>query len=121
MQTTVFKQPDTQEELEHMIAQAHEKGQRLRIVGSALSPNGIALSSEGMINLAALDQIIHVDEKKGQVRVQAGARVSQVVDALRPHGLTLQNFASIAEQQIGGFMQIGAHGTGAYVPPVCRG
>ena len=42
----------------------------------------------------------------------------QVIEALRPHGLTLPNLASIAEQQIGGFIQVGAHGTGARIPPV---
>ncbi|CAI7934563.1 unnamed protein product [Closterium sp. NIES-54] len=50
--------------------------------------------------------------------MQAGARVEQVVEALRPHGLTLQNYASVREQQIGGFIQVGAHGTGAGIPPV---
>lgn len=29
-----------------------------------------------------------------------------MVDALAPHGLTLQNFASISEQQMGGFLQV---------------
>lgn len=53
-----------------------------------------------------------------QVRVQAGAKVQDVVEALRPHGLTLQNFASVREQQIGGFTQVSAHGTGATLPPV---
>lgn len=43
-----------------------------------------------------------------QVRVQAGCRVQQVADALKPHGLTLQNYASIREQQIGGFTQVRA-------------
>ena len=33
--------------------------------------------------------------------------VLQVVEALRPYGLTLQNFASIREQAIGGFVQVG--------------
>lgn len=42
----------------------------------------------------------------------------QVVEALKPYGLTLQNYASIKEQQIGGFTQAGAHGTGAGIPPV---
>lgn len=37
---------------------------------------------------------------------QAGARVQQVVDALAPHGMTLQNYASISEQQLGGFLQV---------------
>lgn len=41
-----------------------------------------------------------------QVTVQAGCRVQQLADALKPHGLTLQNYASIREQQIGGFTQV---------------
>jgi hypothetical protein len=41
-----------------------------------------------------------------QVRVQAGARVRDVVEELRPHRLTLQNYASIREQSIGGFIQV---------------
>ena len=41
-----------------------------------------------------------------QVRVEAGCRVQQVADALRPHGLTLQNYASIREQHIAGFTQV---------------
>jgi hypothetical protein len=41
-----------------------------------------------------------------QVRVQAGCRVQQVADELKPYGLTLQNYASIREQQIGGFTQV---------------
>lgn len=32
----------------------------------------------------------------------------QVVEALRPYGLTLQNYASVREQQIGGFIQVSA-------------
>ena len=50
--------------------------------------------------------------------MQAGAKVQDVVEALRPHGLTLQNYASVREQQIGGFTQMSAHGTGAALPPV---
>jgi L-galactono-1,4-lactone dehydrogenase len=43
---------------------------------------------------------------------------NQLIEALRPHGLTLPNLASIAEQQLGGFIQVGAHGTGRAVAPV---
>jgi hypothetical protein len=32
--------------------------------------------------------------------------VQQVADALKPYGLSLQNYASIREQQIGGFTQV---------------
>lgn len=53
-------------------------GLPIRVVGSGLSPNGMAFSSEGMLSTALLDNIIAVDTAKQQVTVQAGARVDQV-------------------------------------------
>ena len=81
-------------------------GEKLRCVGSALSPNGLAFNEEGMVSLALMDKILDIDTAKDRVTVQAGARVQEVVEALRPHGLTLQNYASIREQSIGGFTQV---------------
>jgi hypothetical protein len=43
-----------------------------------------------------------------QVCVEAGCRVQQVADELKRYGLSLQNYASIREQQIGGFTQVNA-------------
>jgi len=113
-----FWEPETLEELETIVKQCHEKKHPVRPLGSALSPNGIAFHPDGMVSLTNLDKILDVDKENMTVTVQAGARVSQVVDALRPHGLTLPNLASIAEQQMGGFIQVGAHGTGARIAPV---
>lgn len=104
--TRVYVEPESLEELEGVVKLAHQQGHRLRPVGSGLSPNGIGLSDEGMINLALMDKVLSVDGETKRVRVQAGARVAEVVEALRPHGLTLQNYASIREQQIGGFIQV---------------
>lgn len=75
-------------------------------MGSALSPNGIAFSNEAMLSLALLDKVVSINPDAKQVTVQAGARVQEVVEALRPHNLTLQNYASIREQSIGGFTQV---------------
>ena len=113
-----YFQPESPEEVQRLLELMHKAGQRVRVVGSALSPNGIGLSDQGMLNMAQCDRVLSVDAKAQQATVQAGARIKDVVEALRPHGLTLQNYASIAEQQIGGFLQVGAHGTGAGVPPV---
>ena len=113
-----YFEPETIAELEQIVANCHKKGQPIRPVGSALSPNAISFNSGGMISMMNLDRIIKVDKDNMTVTVEAGARVSQVVDALREHGLTLPNLASIAEQQMGGFTQIGAHGTGAKISPV---
>jgi L-galactono-1,4-lactone dehydrogenase len=110
--------PETEAELETLVVQAHKDGTKLRCVGTALSPNGLALCDGGMVSLTSLDKVVKVDETTGLVTVQAGATVAAVVQALRPHGLTLRNFASIDEQQMGGFVQVGAHGTGATIGPV---
>ena len=113
-----FAQPETTEALEAIIRHASLRGKKIRPVGAALSPNGVAFEKEGMVSLALLDKVLHVDVEKKQVTVQPGARVSDVTEALRKYNLTLQNYASIREQQIGGFTQVGAHGTGAKIPPV---
>ncbi|KAL4204349.1 hypothetical protein AMTRI_Chr01g131680 [Amborella trichopoda] len=116
--TRVFLQPESLEELERMVKEANEKGQKIRPVGSGLSPNGIGLHRRGMVNLALMDKVLEVDRERKLVRVEAGARVSQLINKLKEYGLTLQNFASIREQQIGGIIQVGAHGTGASLPPI---
>ncbi|KAF5832906.1 hypothetical protein DUNSADRAFT_11056 [Dunaliella salina] len=113
-----FFQPENEGEVEAFLRQASKAKQQLRVMGSALSPNGLGLSQEGTLSMALMDRILKVDPEKKQVTVQAGCRVQQVADALKPYGLTLQNYASIREQQIGGFIQVGAHGTGARIPPV---
>jgi L-galactono-1,4-lactone dehydrogenase len=53
-----------------------------------------------------------------EVTVGAGARVSQVLQALKKKGLTLENFSSIQEQQMGGWTQVAAHGTGCALSTV---
>ncbi|KAI2498878.1 D-arabinono-1-4-lactone oxidase [Fragilaria crotonensis] len=113
-----FWEPDTMKELEQLVQQCHMEGIPIRPLGSALSPNGIGFHSKGMVSLANIDKILDINKDAMTVTVQAGARVRDVVNALRPHGLTLPNLASIAEQQMGGFVQVGAHGTGATIAPV---
>ena len=90
-----------------MVKEAHKAKTRIRPVGSGLSPNGIGLSRAGMVNLALMDKVLEVDKGKKTVRVEAGIRVQQLVDGIKDSGLTLQNFASIREQQIGGIVQVG--------------
>ena len=50
--------------------------------------------------------------------VGAGATVSAVLKELKKHGLTLQNFSSIQEQQIGGWTQVLAPPSQIYHIPV---
>ncbi len=118
VETKKLHQPESIAELEVLVASAHASGRKLRVLGSAISPNGIGFSSDEMVTLSLCDKVLSVDCERAQVTVEAGTRVQQVVEALREHKLTLQNYASIAEQQIGGFISVGAHGTGAQLPTV---
>ncbi|GLT41328.1 hypothetical protein SLA2020_154010 [Shorea laevis] len=118
VQTRHFHQAENLQQLEELVRQSNEKRMKIRPVGSGLSTNGIGLARGGMVNLALMDKVLEVDKQKKQVRVLAGIRVQGLVDAIKEHGLTPQNFASIREQQIGGIVQVGAHGTGARLPPI---
>jgi L-galactono-1,4-lactone dehydrogenase len=61
---------------------------------------------------------ISVDTRNQTVAVGAGAKVSSVLHELKKHKLTLENFSSIQEQQIGGWTQVAAHGTGCSLSTV---
>jgi L-galactono-1,4-lactone dehydrogenase len=111
-------QPETHEQVEAIVEEAARTKTKLRCIGSGLSPNGIAFDSDGMISLSLMDKILSIDAEGMTVTVQSGARVQDVADKIREKGLTLLNYASIREQTIGGFTQIGAHGTGAGIPSV---
>jgi len=52
------------------------------------------------------------------VRCEAGVVVETLLEALAPHGMTLANFSSIKDQQMGGWTQVAAHGTGATLATV---
>jgi len=110
--------PESQEELRGVVAWANRVGQKIRPVGTALSPNGLALEQSGMLSLAQLDGILDVDTKSMTITIEGGARVSRILEELQKHGMTLANFSSITEQQIGGWTQVSAHGTGARIPTV---
>ena len=47
-----------------------------------------------------------VDEKNLTVRVQAGCRIECVLEELKKHSMTLENFSSITEPSAGGWTQV---------------
>ncbi|RYY78974.1 FAD-binding oxidoreductase, partial [archaeon] len=110
-------EPKNAQEVLRLLRFLHDCKIPARPVGTALSPNGVSLNSKNAISLSALDYI-EVDPKSMLVTVGAGARVSDVLKELERYDLTISNFSSITEQQIGGWTQVAAHGTGATLPTV---
>eukprot|EP01041_Mallomonas_annulata_P002708 gene2708-5330_t len=112
-------EPKSVEELESLLASHQYFNEKIRPIGTALSPNGIGMSRDGShaVSVAHMDKI-EVNPHTKQVTVGAGARVCDVLKELRKYNLTLQNFSSIQEQQMGGWTQVAAHGTGITLPTV---
>jgi hypothetical protein len=98
-------EPKSAQEVLRVLKTHHDKHQKIRPIGQALSPNGIGMSPEDVLSLAAIDYV-EVDKERLLVTVGAGAKVSTVLSELKKHGLTLQNFSSIQEQQIGIYIYI---------------
>lgn len=104
--TPALLQPDTPEEAQRMLAESHRLRSPLRICGNMLSPNGCSLSNNTMLSMANCDRIKRVDTSANQVTVEAGATCNDVLKELKKYGLTLQNFSSVYEQQLGGWVQV---------------
>lgn len=110
-------EPKSAQEVARVLEKFHRLNEKVRPIGTALSPNGIGMSTENLLSLSNLDYV-KVDSKRNYVIVGSGARVSTVLTELNKYGLTLQNFSSIQEQQMGGWTQVAAHGTGCSLPTV---
>lgn len=104
-------EPKSAQEVVRVLKTHHDSRRKIRPIGQALSPNGLGMSNNDVISLSAIDYV-EVNKESSLVTVGAGAKVSTVLNELKQVGLTLQNFSSIQEQQIGGWMQVAAHGTG---------
>lgn len=113
-----FITPESEQEIVHLLKQAHESGTKIRCMGSGLSPNGLGFSNDVLISMENMNKVLELDVVNKTVTVETGILVGDLLEVLHETGLTLQNLASINQQQIGGFIQVGAHGTGASIPPV---
>lgn len=122
-----FYVPETVEDIEHLLKEYQDKKQKLRCMGAGVSPNGLGFSgkvsstgtgNEALMTMALFDKVLNVDKEKLQVTVEAGHVVGELLDKLRTHGMTMQNVASIRDQQVGGICQAGCHGSGAGIPPI---
>lgn len=104
--------PQSAQEVCRVLESHHKNAIKIRPIGTGLSPNGLAMNNKSnLISLSSLDHV-EVDVNRQLVTVGAGVRVSEVLKELSKYNLTLENFSSIQEQQMGGWTQVAAHGTG---------
>lgn len=87
---------------------------KCRPLGSSLSPNGIGMPHRlgDALTLAHFqpnslsNKTMQIDLERRLITVSAGCTVSEVLEELKKANLTIENFSSITEQQVGGWMQV---------------
>lgn len=105
-------QPTSTDEVARIVRQAHEAGQRVKVIGAGHSFTATAMTDGVMLRLDNMTQILNVDGETGQVHVQAGATLHDFCRELHSYGLALPNLGDIDVQSIAGAISTATHGTG---------
>jgi xylitol oxidase len=84
---------------------------RLKVLGTRHSFNGIADSKHALISLRPMDRV-ELDPMARTVRVEAGMSYGQVCPYLHANGFALHNLASLPHISIAGACATGTHGSG---------
>ena len=106
-------QPASTDEVARIVRQAHEAGQRVKVIGAGHSFTATAMTDGVMLRLDNMTQILSVDREAGQVHVQAGAILHDFCRELHNYGLALPNLGDIDVQSIAGAISTATHGTGS--------
>ena len=82
-----------------------------RPLGAGSSATDCNFSAIGtLLDMTRLDNIVDIDAYNHRITVQAGARISQVVDALSVHGMELEGSHDLMNRTIGGAIAGGCIG-----------
>ncbi|WP_058306142.1 FAD-binding protein [Gracilibacillus massiliensis] len=101
-------EPETIEQIKEIVKQS----EKLRVVGSRHSFNGIADSKETIISLQHLNRVLSLDPDNQTVTVEGGIIYSDLSQYLEEHGFALQNMASLPHISVAGACATATHGSG---------
>jgi len=104
--------PTTTKEIIAVLAVARNAGEKVKVLGGSNSPSDIAATDGHMISLENYRRVLHVDTKRGLMKVEAGITIQTIVEEAAQHRLALSNLASVTWQSISGAISTGTHGTG---------
>lgn len=108
--------PATDEEVADIVKRAVEQGRRVKAIGGALSWSDCAVSEDEVVRMDKMATVLDHNADDKWIKVQGGARLSTVNDALAAAGLAFDNFGSIVMQSAAGYTGTGSHGTGGRTP-----
>ena len=103
-----YVQPTSDEEICKIVAAAD----RIRIVGGGHTFNASPLTRHTLLSLDRYNKVLAVERDRKVVRIQAGARLRDLMPQLEAHGLDLPVLGSTNAQSIAGLVATDLHGTG---------
>ncbi|PWW02826.1 xylitol oxidase [Paenibacillus cellulosilyticus] len=101
-------EPASMEEVRDMVVSS----QRIRVLGSRHSFNGIADTQGSQLSLRKLDRVIELDREQGTVTVEGGIRYGELGHYLNTEGFALHNLASLPHISVAGAVSTATHGSG---------
>jgi L-gulono-1,4-lactone dehydrogenase len=107
------ERPRSRQELAEAVKRAAEAGRSVHVSGSGHSFTEAALAEDVMVRIEALNRVLDADAVSGLVKVEAGIVLADLNEALRQHGLAMENLGDIDRQTLAGAISTGTHGTGA--------
>lgn len=103
--------PRDESDIVGMVRAAAQAGRRVKVVGAGHSWSDIACTDGDLLQLDGMQRVLRVDRERGEITVQAGIRLHQLISALQRHGLTLPVIGSVTQQSIAGAIATGTHGS----------
>ena len=100
--------PATIEQVQELVSRCN----KLRILGSRHSFNGIADCNEDLISLEQLDQVTALDRERHTVTIEGGVRYGPLCQYLQREGYALHNLASLPHISVAGACATATHGSG---------
>lgn len=100
--------PATVDELRQVVAHS----QRVKPLGSRHSFNAIGDSTDTIVSLERLNQVVALDRGQRRVTIEAGMRYGELGQYLHAEGFALHNLASLPHISVAGACATGTHGSG---------
>jgi xylitol oxidase len=100
--------PTTIEQVQELVSRCN----KVRVLGSRHSFNGIADCNEDLISLERLDQVVALDRERHTVTIEGGVRYGRLCQYLQREGYALHNLASLPHISVAGACATATHGSG---------
>lgn len=109
---TSIHRPGSEAEVCKIVAEAAQRHETVKAVGSGHSFTPTALTTGRLVDLRGLSRLVSVDRAANQVTVEAGITIDDLNNLLHGLGYALPNLGDIAYQTISGAISTATHGTG---------